>query len=141
MAREFPKFSDTKFTYSRSVTIEPNRNGRIDMVALDVFGDPMLYKVICAANGISDVFLNRATVRPVEESVRTELELRGYSGAELDEKVKETMDTIQLGDKDWLGFNNFNDGLITGAERGKMLLLPSTASAIDFTTKMYEDND
>lgn len=135
MAGEFPRIRDNSFAYSSTLKIPDRLAGRLDLLCTEMYGTPMLYKVIAAANGISNSMALRATIRPMDESVRNELILRGYTGAELEREYRKAMDEVVGGRFDWLGYDNLADGTITEAGANRRLLVPDAASGTEWFEK------
>lgn len=140
MAREFPRLWDTNFKFAGSSKVDTPVAGRMDIVALNVMGDPGMYHVLAAANGIRNVLTLRPTIRPVEEAIRTELELKGVPAARIAVEVAKIMENLDIGAGDWYGYESADSsGTITDVEPDAILGIPDMGSAMDFVAKYSGD--
>ena len=138
MAREFPQLWSTKFGFTGSSNIPDGIAGRMDLVANDLVGDPGMYAMIAAANGIRNVMVARPTIRPIEEAIRTELELRGVPDDQIERELNSILSRVDIGAGDWLSYEaTGSSGAITDVESTKMIGMPDMQSATDFNTKYY----
>lgn len=139
MAKEqFPRIRDDSFTYAGMFHIPMVKNGRLDRVIGDMYGTPQMYKAFAAVNSIRNPMALRGTIRPVDESIRNELLLKGYSGAELEAEYQKAMESVILGDNDWMGYSEPFSGVITEAVGDRNYLLPSPDSVVSWYQK-YND--
>ena len=78
MAKEnFPRIRDDQFEYAGMFHIPMVQNGRLDRVIGDLYGTPQMYKAFAAVNQMRNPMALRGTIRPVDESIRNELILKG----------------------------------------------------------------
>jgi hypothetical protein len=139
MAKEqFPRIRDDKFTYAGMFNVPMVKNGRLDRVIGDLYGTPTMYKAFAAANQIRNPMALRGTIRPVDESIRNELILKGYSDYELEEEFKKAKEAVVLGDNDWMGYSEPFSGVITEAVGDRNYVLPSPDSVVDWYGKYNE---
>jgi hypothetical protein len=139
MAKEkFPRIRDDSFSYAGMFHIPMVQNGRLDRVIGDLYGTPTMYKAFAAINRMRNPMALRGTIRPVDESIRNELILKGYSGAELEIEFKKAKEAVVLGDLDWMGYNEPFSGVITEAQGDLNYLLPSPDSVVSWY-KEYND--
>ncbi|WP_405326541.1 hypothetical protein [Fibrobacter sp.] len=139
MAKEqFPRIRDDKFTYAGMFNLPMVKNGRLDRVIGDLYGTPTMYKAFAAANQIRNPMALRGTIRPVDESIRNELILKGYSDYELEEEFKKAKEAVVLGDNDWMGYSEPFNGVITEAVGDRNYVLPSPDSVVDWYGKYNE---
>lgn len=131
---EFPRFRDRDFVFQGEFKLPYYRGGRLDLECADRFGAPTTYKVFAAANRMMNPMLTRPGIRPIDESIRNELVLRGYSGAELERELRKVKNESVRGVRDWLGYSDFGNGNITDAEPNAMVFVPEPESAV----KWYE---
>lgn len=130
----FPRIRKNYFTRPEQVvTIPEQLGGRLEIYAGTELGTPEVYTAIARANGMMNVTSLRATLRPTEESIRNELILRGYSGIELERKYEEAMDEASIGDRDWQWYDDFTTGVVTDAQGGMTIGIPSA----DETSQWY----
>ena len=142
MAREeFPRFRKKDFVYQGVMELPFYRGGRLDLECAQRFDMPSVYKVFAAANRITNPMVTRPGIRPMDESIRNELVLRGYSGAQLDAELRRVKDECVSGNRDWLGYSDFGNGNITDADPGRMLFSPSPESAVKWYERYNELNE
>ena len=101
---EFPRFRERNFIYQGEFKLPYYRGGRLDFECADRYGVPTTYKVFAAANRIMNPMLTRPGIRPVDESIRNELVLRGYTGARLEAELRRITEESIRGVRDWLGW-------------------------------------
>jgi len=139
MAKEqFPRIRDDHFTYAGMFHIPMVKNGRLDRVIGEMYGTPTMYKAFAAVNRMRNPMALRATIRPVDESIRNELILKGYSGAELEQEFKAAKEAVVLGTRDWMGYDDPFNGVVTEAAGDMNYLLPSPDSVVDWYQR-YND--
>ena len=139
MAKEqFPRIRDDKFTYAGMFNLPMVKNGRLDRVIGELYGTPTMYKAFAAANQMRNPMALRGTIRPVDESIRHELILKGYSDYELEEEFKKAKEAVVLGDNDWMGYSEPFSGVITEAVGDRNYVLPSPDSVVDWYGKYNE---
>ena len=139
MAKEqFPRIRDDKFTYAGMFNLPMVKNGRLDRVIGDLYGTPQMYKAFAAVNQMRNPMALRGTIRPVDESIRNELILKGYSGYELEVEFKKAKEAVVLGDNDWMGYSEPFSGVITEAVGDRNYVLPSPDSVVDWYGKYNE---
>ena len=139
MAKEqFPRIRDDKFTYAGMFNLPMVKNGRLDRVIGELYGTPTMYKAFAAANQMRNPMALRGTIRPVDESIRNELILKGYSDYELEEEFKKAKEAVVLGDNDWMGYSEPFSGVITEAVGDRTYVLPSPDSVVDWYGKYNE---
>jgi len=135
MAREeFPRFRNREFVYQGEFKLPYYRGGRLDLECASRYGAPTTYKVFAAANRMMNPMITRPGIRPVDESIRNELVLRGYRGAQLETEYRKILDGSIRGVRDWLGYSDFGNGNITDADPDRVVFVPSPESAV----KWYE---
>lgn len=142
MAREeFPRFRDRDFVYQGEFKLPYYRGGRLDLECASRFDAPTTYKVFAAANRMMNPMLTRPGIRPVDESLRNELVLRGYSGAELESELRRVTNESIRGVRDWLGYSDFGNGNITDAEPDRTVFVPSPETAVKWYERYNELNE
>lgn len=124
----FPRIRDKDFRLVKYEALPDRFNGRLDLYMSERFGVPGIYKIVAAANNISNAMALRATIRPYEESVRNELILKGYSGNTLERMYREAIDKITVGERDWHTYGNNVDGVITEADAQMPIFFPDNVS-------------
>ena len=82
--------------------------------------------------------LTRPGIRPVDESIRNELVLRGYTGARLDAELRRITEESIRGVRDWLGYSDFGNGNITDAEPNRTIFIPDPESAVQWYERYNE---
>ena len=139
MAKEqFPRIRKDEFTYAGMFHIPMVQNGRLDRVIGDLYGTPQMYKAFAAVNHMRYPMALRGTVRPVDEAIRNELILKGYSGNELEQEFKKAKEAVVLGDNDWMGYSEPFSGVITEAAGDMNYLLPSPDSVVNWYKEYNE---
>lgn len=142
MAREeFPRFRNRDFVYQGEFKLPFYRGGRLDLECADRFDAPTTYKVFAAANRMMNPMLTRPGIRPFDESVRNELVLRGYRGAQLEAELRRIFNDSIRGVRDWLGYSDFGNGNITDAEPERTVFVPSPESAVKWYERYNELNE
>lgn len=135
MAEEFPRIRDNEFRYVSTCTVEPRVAGRLDLLCSQEFGTTEMYRVIAAANSITNPMALRATIRPAQESIYQELVLKGYTGLELERRYRDALEDTVIGEMDWHDYTNFADGCITEVYGGRKLLVPDVETGATWFSK------
>jgi len=135
---KFPRIREDNFNVAGVFHIPMVQNGRLDRVIGDLYGTPTMYKAFAAVNNIRNPMQLRGTIRPAPEAIRNELVLKGYRGAELEKAVREANDDVVWGDRDWLGYSDVFNGVITEAAGDANYIMPDPNSVIDWHTKYNE---
>ena len=135
---EFPRFRERNLPIQSSFKLPFYRGGRLDLVCADKYDTPTAYKVFAAANRIRNPMLTRPGIRPVDESIRNELVLRGYTGARLDAELRRITEESIRGVRDWLGYSDFGNGNITDAEPNRTIFIPDPESAVQWYERYNE---
>ena len=139
MAKEqFPRIREDKFKYAGMFHIPAVDGGRLDRVIGNLYGTPTMYKAFAAVNGIRNPMALRGTIRPVDEAIRNELVLKGYTGAELEQEFRVAKESVALGANDWMGYSEPFSGIITEAAGDMNYLLPTPDSVVDWYNE-YND--
>lgn len=146
MAKEiYPRMRARNFTYADTFTVPSYLTGRLDLIVKDNYGEPRAYKVFAAANGIVDAFTTRPGIRPTTEALENELVLRGVKPSEVKEEAEDIDELRVLGDMDWMAYGNMVDGNITDVYSGRIMFVPSPATAVDwferYNTLIEEDEE
>jgi hypothetical protein len=100
-----------KFDIASTWEIPADMAGRIDLIAMELYGSVSYTTVIRVANRIGMPFFARDTLRPVGNSERP------------------TRDT-------WVSYGHFTTGMVTELPAGRKLLVPTLSSANAFLRKM-----
>ena len=137
---DFPRFKQFDFTFGGSFSIPSNLNGRPDLISVAIYGNVEFYKPLCDANDIVLPYGLRAGIRPLEESIRTELTLQsdadkklgfaGLSVTEIDDVVAFRLNNRLEGELDWSGYNNLTSGFISDLYTDRILLTPTSDSCL-----------
>ena len=146
MAKEiFPRLRDKSFDFIDVTTVPSYQTGRLDLVCSEKYSEPRTYKVLAAANGIVDTMSTRPGIRPADEALRNELVLRGVPDNEMDQVTEQIKNTRVMGEYDWKGYLNVNDGNITDVFSDRTLVVPSPESAVKwferYDTLQEEDEE
>lgn len=134
----FPRIRDKKFSYSGIFKVSMVHNGRFDLAIGEEYGTPTMYKAFAAANEIKNPMALRGLIRPYEESIRNELILKGFKGAELEREYRAAIDSVVLGSKDWLGYNDNVNGILSDAEGDRSYVVPTVDSVVAWHNKYNE---
>lgn len=138
MAEEkFPRLRNHEFNYINTLRVPGRLAGRLDLLCAEQYGVSEMYKVIAAANSVTNPFALRATIRPYDEDIRNELILRGYKGRELEIKYREAIENTVIGDRDWRDYSNMENGTITEVEGDRLLLVPDANTGTAWFEKYH----
>lgn len=118
----FPRIKEFNFNYDSPYEIPDKYNGRLDLIALERYGDYRYYKAILSANNISMPLGFRTGVRPVYNAMKNE-----FSS---DESIYlDKVDSHRTNSMDWLDYSNISSGYISEITSGKYLSMPTAESA------------
>lgn len=140
-SEQFPRIREDKFKYAGMFHIPAVDTGRLDRVIGDMYGTPTMYKAFAAVNAIRNPMALRGTIRPVDEAIRNELVLKGYSGEELESEFRKAKEAVALGENDWMGYNEPFSGIITEAAGDTNYLLPTPDSVVDWYNEYNDMKD
>lgn len=135
---KFPRIRDDNFNVAGMFHIPMVQNGRLDRVIGDLYGTPTMYKAFAAANDIRNPMQLRGTIRISSEAIHNELVLKGYKGNELVQAEKQANDDVVLGNRDWLGYSDSFNGVITEAVGDDNYILPDPNSVVTWHMKYNE---
>jgi len=135
---KFPRIRDDQFNIAGMFHIPMAQNGRLDRVIGDLYGTPTMYKAFAAANDIRNPMQLRGTIRISSEAIHNELVLKGYKGDELTQAEKQANEEVVLGNRDWIGYSDQFNGVITEAEGGQNYVLPDPNSVVTWYMKYNE---
>ncbi len=124
----FPRFKDFQFQLDTTYTIPPVYTGRGDLISIAIYGDYKYYKPLCAYNDINLPYGVRTGIRPLEESIRSELRIKGLSNDQIDEEVDIYFSNAPPGSLDWNGYSDFFSGYISDLYEGRILAVPTVES-------------
>jgi hypothetical protein len=127
---KFPRIRDDSFNLAGMFHIPMAQNGRLDQVIGDLYGTPTMYKAFAAANNIRNAMRLRPTIRISSEAIHNELVLKGYKGADLVRAEREANEQVVLGNRDWLGYGDAFNGVITEATGDDNYVTPSPDSVM-----------
>jgi hypothetical protein len=137
MMSGFPRIKENKFDIDRYYTVPSHLTGRLDLIALDVYNNVKMYKVLAAANNIRIPMGCRYGIRQTRDALETELSNDGVSDANLNSAVDVVLDEKRYNDYDWDGYNNITLGYISEVYAGRLLLVPTYETAVNWLRK-YE---
>ena len=141
---KFPRIRDDSFNVAGMFHIPMHHNGRLDRVIGDLYGTPTMYKAFAAANDIRNPMQLRGTIRISSEAIHNELVLKGYKGNELVQAEKQANEDVVLGNRDWIGYSDPFNGVITDAAGDDNYVLPDPTSVVTWHMKyneVKEDDD
>lgn len=121
----FPRFKPFKFTYKTSVTIDAAYVGRLDLIALEQYGDIRYYKPLAAANGIKYPLYLRYGVRRFDDAVQKDLNDLNI----VDLTVDDVRDSHEPSVMDWNYYGDLSSGYSTEIYEGRVLNIPTNQSA------------
>ena len=121
----FPRFKPFKFTFKNSVTVDAAYAGRLDLIALDQYGDIRYYKPLAAANGIKYPLYLRYGIRRYDDSVQKDLNDLNI----VDLTVADIRDSHEPGIMDWNYYGDLTSGYSTEVYEGLVLRIPTNQSA------------
>lgn len=128
----FPRIKQFKFRHKTSRIVTPEYVGRLDLLALHEYGDIRYYKPIAAANGIKCPIGMRIGIRTLPESIAVDLDNNVDSIA-----VTDAVDNHTVSLADWNHYGDFSSGYYTEVYEGRLLLLPTDESAVEWLNQ-YE---
>lgn len=135
---KFPRIRDDKFNVAGMFHIPLVQNGRLDRVIGDLYGTPTMYKAFAAANDIRNPMQLRGTIRISSEAIHNELVLKGYKGNDLVRAEKQANEEVVLGNRDWIGYSDPFNGVITEAVGDDNYVLPDPNSVVAWHMKYNE---
>lgn len=135
---KFPRIRDDKFNVAGMFHIPLVQNGRLDRVIGDLYGTPTMYKAFAAANDIRNPMQLRGTIRISSEAIHNELVLKGYKGNDLVQAEKQANEDVVLGSRDWIGYSDPFNGVITEAVGDDNYVLPDPNSVVAWHMKYNE---
>lgn len=135
---KFPRIRDDKFNVAGMFHIPLVQNGRLDRVIGDLYGTPTMYKAFAAANDIRNPMQLRGTIRISSEAIHNELVLKGYKGNDLVQVEKQANEDVVLGNRDWIGYSDPFNGVITEAVGDDNYVLPDPNSVVAWHMKYNE---
>jgi len=133
----YPRIKEFDFDIEKSVTVLAWQIGRLDLVALDLYGDTRFYKALAAANQIRVRGGYRVGIRPNDEAIASELERKGVPLEDIPDMVNEKILNSRPNNLDWDTYNNITYGYVSDAYGNKLLYVPSFESADAYLQK-YE---
>jgi hypothetical protein len=133
----YPRVKQFEFDIERVIYVPAWQTGRLDLVAIDVYGDSRFYKVLAAANDIRMRGGYRVGIRPNEEAIASELERKGIPLDEIPDMVNQKILNSRPNNLDWDSYNNISYGYVSDASADTQLLVPTFESA-DAYLQRYE---
>jgi len=133
----FPRVIDFEFNIDRTITIPEWQVGRLDLVAIEVYGNARFYKAIAAANNIRVRGGYRVGIRPNEEAIASELERKGVPLEDIPDMVNEKILNSRSNNLDWYQYNNITYGYVSDSYGSRLLSIPTFESA-DSYLQRYE---
>lgn len=123
----FPRITKFKFVFSESMNIGPDYVGRLDKLAIDIYGDIRYYKPLAAANGIGCVLGFRTGVRPYNIAVTKDI-----NDNNLDLKLDDVKDNHIPNVNDWNSYGDVSSGYSSDVYLGRLIYVPTIQSARDW---------
>lgn len=125
MAKEsFPRVRDDTFGFIDYGTMPFYTQGRLDLYSGKVYSTPAMAKALGAANGMRNIMALRPAIRKLDDSIRNELVLKGYTGTALETAYSTAMLRVITGKNTWMAYSNLADGVVTDAEGGRVIMHP-----------------
>lgn len=128
----FPRIKEFDFKYSSTYKVPSHLVGRLDKIAFELYEDYSFYKPLAAANNIKLSSGCRTGIRPIEESLKTELKLSGVDSSKLDEIFEQKMSVKRISDLDWYNYFDVSYGYISEVYENRVLLVPTVVSATEY---------
>lgn len=128
----YPRVKDFDFEIDRVIEIPAWQTGRLDLIALEIYGDTRYYKALAQANDIRVRGGYRAGIRTNEEALASELQRKGVPLEDIPAIVSEKILTSRPNELDWDGYNNISYGYISDAYETKGIAVPTPESANAF---------
>lgn len=125
----FPRIKEFQFDIERTITIPAWQTGRLDLLAVEVYGDTRFYKVLAAANNIRVRGGYRNGIRPNEEALASELQRKGVPLEDIPKIVNQKILNARPNDFDWDTYNNISYGYMSDAYAELTLVIPTYESA------------
>lgn len=133
----YPRVKKFEFEIERVLYVPAFQTGRLDLVAIEVYGDYRFYKVLAAANNIRISGGYRVGIRPNEDAIASELERKGVPLDEIPDMVNKKILNSRPNNLDWDTYNNISYGYVSDVSDGIQLLVPTFTSA-DAYLQRYE---
>ena len=130
MLSKFPRFTEYEFQIRPDTYLVPNKYaGRLDLIAEELFGQPMYYKAIAAANNLRKMVGTRYGIRPVAQAVRNELYREGLRGTILDGETSDIVRNMEMSEYTWKNYFDTYEGFASDVYAGRYLMIPTLESA------------
>ena len=127
----FPRIKTFNFDIKTSRTVTSEFEGRLDLIALDIYGDIRYYKPLAAANGIRNPFGARAGIRTFKEAIIKD-------NNNISSNIEDILDEYDISLSTWYNYGDFNRGYYTEVYSGRVLLIPTDHSAL-LWLKQFEE--
>jgi hypothetical protein len=133
----YPRIKEFEFDINKTASVLEWQVGRLDLVALDLYGDTRFYKALAAANQIRVRGGYRVGIRPNREALISELQRKGVSATEIPAIVDEKLLNARSNNLDWDSYNNITYGYVSDTYGNRLLYVPTFESA-DAYLQRYE---
>lgn len=133
----YPRIKKFNFTIDGTYVVQAYEVGRLDKIAYKLYGYTNMYKPLAAANNIALTQGYRIGIRKIEDALRHELVLRGFTGADLEAEFVRLIDEKRYSSLDWYAYEDVSYGMMSDVYEGKVLFVPTFESA-DSWLKKYE---
>jgi hypothetical protein len=118
----FPRIKQFDFVIERKYKVPDKYIGRLDLIAMELYGDPRFYKALLGANSITMPMGCRIGVRPVYTAINNEFS--SNQSIYLDK-----VDAHRTTDLDWVDLTNTSSGYMSDIYLDRILNIPTPESA------------
>jgi hypothetical protein len=126
---QYPRIKKFNFTIDSSYIVKSNEVGRLDMISFNIYGNINMYKPLANANNIILQHGYRVGIRRLDESIKNELILKGFSSDDLDIEYNRIIDNKRLHSLDWYYYTDSSSGIVSDVYEGRVLVVPTFESA------------
>jgi len=133
----FPRIKQFKFDIASTFKVPAWQTGRLDLIAIEVYGDSRFHIALAAANNIRLSSGCRTGIRPSNEALTLELQRKGVPLADIPAIVNEKILNSRPNNLDWDDYNNISYGYMSDTYATLGLLVPTFESA-DKYLQTYE---
>lgn len=133
----YPRIKEFTFDIASTFRVPAWQTGRLDLIAIEVFGDSRFYIALAAANNIRVRGGYRNGIRPQKEALTSELQRKGVPEEDIPAMVNEKILNSRPNNFNWDDYNNISYGYMSDTYSELSLLIPTFESA-DKYLQTYE---
>ena len=125
----YPRIKEFTFDIASTFKVPAWQTGKLELIAVEVFGDSRFYIALAAANNIRVRGGYRNGIRPQREALTSELQRKGIPEKDIPKMVNEKILNSRPNDFDWDDYNNISYGYMSDTYVTLNLLVPTFESA------------